>query len=325
MNIIDKNRFFEITQHFDYVPFTQSKGWWAFNSTKDENRFVFFVDNFDTPQIACMGRTMRKFGLKMLQIDGECFAENQNINDKKIRDFYKEITQTGFDMIEINSSLPYNALYEIGIRQAGYLKPAGLFSTPLTILIDLQRPVEYDKNWQKNLRRTEKYQLNFVPVISPTDKDIQNYMLIHSEMVDIKKINDGLSLDGLKKLLQNNNFSLFFVETAEKERIAGIVTYTKNQSAISIFSATSSKGRQMSASYFLDDKLYHFYKEQDYISFDCGRISPAAHKKNDVFLFKNGVKGDYLLYCGEFSWYKRKIYRPMMYFVKKYLFKRVEV
>ena len=324
MKIIDKNTFFDITQKFDYVPFTQSKGWWAMNSVKDENRFVFFVDSLENPTIACMGYTQKFAWLKMLQIEGECLADSQKLNDKKVRDFYKKIIQTGFDMVEVNSSLPYNALYEIGIRQAGFLKPAGLFSTPLTILLDLKQPVEYDKNWQKNLRRTEKYQLVFLPVKTPTDKDIEDYMLIHNEMINRKQFKDGLTRDGLKILL-SNKFSLFFAETVEKERIAGIITYTKNQSAISILSATSPKGRQMSASYFLDDKLYHYYQEQGYFSFDCGRISPAAHKKNDIFLFKNGVKGDYLLYCGEWSWYKKQIYRPLMYFVKKYLFKRVEV
>jgi lipid II:glycine glycyltransferase (peptidoglycan interpeptide bridge formation enzyme) len=227
-------------------------------------------------------------------------------------------------MIEVNSSLPYNALYEIGIRQAGYLKPAGLFSTPLTILIDLTKPVEYDKNWQKNLRRAEKYQLNFVPAITPTEKDIKDYMLIHSEMTGRKDFNDGLSFQKLKTLLRDSNFMLFFVE-AGSERIAGIITYTIKKTATSIFSAASPKARQMSAAYFRDNNLYEYYRRQGYLSFDRGRLSPAAHKKNDIFMFKNGVKGSYLLYCGEWSRYKRQIYRPLMYFVKKYLFKRVEV
>jgi len=325
MQQVDKNTFFEITENFDFVPYTQSKGWWALNSVKDENRFQFFVDSLEKPTLACMGYTMKRFGLKLLQIEGECLLDEKNINSKKIRNFYKEISQAGFDIVEVNSSLPYSALYEIGIRQAGFLKPVGLFSTSLTILLDLKQPIEYDKNWQKNLRRTEKYQLNFVPVISPVDKDIDDYILMHSEMTNRKGFKDGLSYEKLKVLLQDETFVLFFAETAEKERIAGIITCAKNQFAISIFSATSLKGRQMSSSYFLDDKLYHYYQKQDYFSFDCGRISPSAHKKNDIFLFKNGVKGNYVLCCGEWSWYKRQIYRPLMYFVKKYLFKRIEI
>jgi len=131
MKIIDKNTFFDITQSFDYVPFTQSKGWWAMNSLTDENRFAFFVDCIEKPAIACMGHIKKSLRLKMLQIEGECLLDEKDIESKQIREFYKEITQAGFDMVEVNSSLPYNALHEIGIRQAGYLRPVGMFSTPV--------------------------------------------------------------------------------------------------------------------------------------------------------------------------------------------------
>jgi hypothetical protein len=325
MKIIDKNTFFDITQTFNYVPFTQSEGWWKMNSIKEENRFLFFIDSQEKPTLACMAFTMKRFGLKLLVIDGECFADEKSIDSKKIRDFYKKITQAGFDMIEINSSLPYSALYEIGIRQAGFLKPVGLFSTPLSILIDLQKPIEYDKNWQKNLRQTEKHHLLFIPVINPTNKDVEDYILIHNEMKNKKGFYDRLSHKGLETLLQDNNFKLFFVKNELQKLIAGIIVFLRRDMAISIFSTTSEEGRQKSAAYFRDNEMYHFLQTKSFLHFDRGRISPAAHKKNNLFLFKNGVKGDYLLYCGEWSWYKKQIYRPLMYFVKKYLFKRVDV
>jgi len=325
MESVNKNIFFEITQNFDFVPFTQSEGWWTMNSIKDENRFVFFVDSLEKPAIACMGNTMKRFGLKLLIIESECLLDEKNIDSKKIRDFYKAIVQTNFDMIEINSSLPYNALYEIGIRQAGFLKPAGLFSTPLSILLDLQKQIEYDKNWQKNLRRTEKYNLDFREITNPTQQDLIDYLEIHSAMVERKKLGEKLSLEMLKKLLENENFQLFFVEDEAKKRIAGLIIYVRKDFAISIYSATSLEGREKSASYFLYDNTFRQLSKKSIVRYDCGRISPAAHTKNDIFLFKDGVKGSYLLYCGEWSWYKRQIYRPLMYFVKKYLFKRVEV
>jgi len=325
MKQIDKNTFFEITQNFDYVPFTQSKGWWTYHSMKDENRFAFFVDSLEKPTIACMGHIKKSWGLKMLQIEGECLLDEKSIDSKQIRDFYKEITQVGFDMVEVNSSLPYTALYEIGIRQAGYLRPAGMFSTSLSILIDLQKPIVYDKNWQKNLRRTERYVLNFIPVTNPSSKDIEDYMSIHNEMKGKKGFHDGLSYNGLKTLLQNNNFNLFFVKNEQQKLITGIIVFLRKNRATSIFSTSSVEGRQKSAAYFRDNEMYQLLRTKGFAYFDCGRISPATHKKNDVFLFKNGVKGDYLLYCGEWSWYKKRIYRPLMYFVKKYLFKRVEV
>lgn len=325
MQIVDKNIFFNIIQEFSYVPFNQSKGWWAYNTPNGQNRFVFYADSIEKPTIVCMGRTTKRFGLKMLQIEGECLRDKNDIDSKKIRDFYKEISKTNFDIIEINSSLPYSALYEIGIRQAGFLRPVGLFSTALTILLDLKKTINYDKNWQNNLRRAEKYNLVFLPVSFPEEKDFEDYFSIHNEMVNRKQFNDRTTASGLKRLFENDNFKLFFTENENNERIAGLIAYEQNHSAISIFSATSPEGRQKSASYYLRDKIYHFYQKQNYTSFDCGRISPAAHEKNKIFTFKDGVKGDYLLYCGEFSWYRKQFYRPLMYFVKKYLLKKIEL
>jgi hypothetical protein len=325
MHIVDKNTFFKIVEKFKLVPFTQTEGWWTMNSTENENRFAFFVDSIENPRMAAMGHIKKALGLTMLQIGGECFADENAINDKIIREFYREIAQCSYDIIEINSSLPYNALYEIGIRQAGYLRPVGLFSTALSILVDLKKTIEYDKNWQKNLRRANKYLLDFIPVNRSTEKDINDYVAMHSEMLTRKKIHDGVSHKGLQKLLQDKKFSIFFVETAEKKRIAGLILYANHDAAISVFSTTSLEGREKSAAYFLFDKTFAYVADSRILHYDCGRISPSAHSKNNIFLFKNGVKGNYVQYCGEFSYYKRRFYRPLMYFVKKYLFKRVEL
>jgi len=326
MDIIDKNTFFEITKDFDFVPFTQSEGHWAMNTmNKDDSHSAFFVDLLEKPTIACMGYIMKRFGLKLLAIEGECLLDGKNIDSKKIKDFYKEITQAGFNMIEINSSLPYSALYEIGIRQAGFLRPAGMFSPSLTILLDLQKPIEYDKNWQKNLRRTTKYTFNFIPVTNPSKKDIEDYLLIHNEMKERKGFYDRLSFQRLETLLQDNNFNLFFVRNEQQNLIAGMVVYLRKNIATSVFSSVSVEGRQKSAAYFRDNELYQFLQTKGVLFFNRGLITPSANKRNNIFLFKNGVKGDYVLYCGEWSWYKRQIYRPLMYFVKKYLMKRIEL
>ncbi|MDR2824635.1 MAG: peptidoglycan bridge formation glycyltransferase FemA/FemB family protein, partial [Prevotellaceae bacterium] len=183
----------------------------------------------------------------------------------------------------------------------------------------------YDKNWQKNLRRTEKYNLDFQQIIEPTEIDLKNYFEIHRQMSERKKFGDNLSLEMLQKLFCDPKFRLFFVENENKKRIAGLIIYERNGIATSLFSATSLEGREKSASYFLFDQTFKICAKNRILHYDCGRISPAAHKKNDVFLFKDGAKGEYVQYCGEFSFYKHQIYRELMYFVKKYFFKRVEV
>ncbi|MDR3705494.1 MAG: hypothetical protein P4L28_06275 [Paludibacteraceae bacterium] len=266
------------------------------------------------------------FNKKMLQIEGECLL-SKTIEEELIYNFYEEITKTGYDFIEINSSLQYNTNYEIGIRRAGYLRPVGLFSTTLSILVDLTKPIEYDKNWQKNSKKAENQNLSFRTITNPIKDDFQDYLLMEGELKHRKKFHNGLStVQQLEALFFKNEFFLFFVENEQKQRVAGMIIHTHNSRAISVYSVTTKEGRAVSASFFLRKKMFSYLAECKNIK-DCdmGRISPSSSQKNNLYLFKNGVKGEHIVYNGEWSWYKRRLYRPLMYFVKKYLFKRTEV
>ncbi|MCL2328486.1 MAG: hypothetical protein FWC39_08240 [Bacteroidetes bacterium] len=326
MKIIDKNTFFEITKSFDYVPFTQSDGWRAFHSIKDENRFVFFVDSTEKPTIACMGHVKKFAWLKMLQIEGECLLDEKNIASKKIREFYKAISQMGFDMVEVCSSLPYNALYEIGIREAGYLRPVGMFSSQLSNWINLQHDIRYNENWKRNLKKSEHVHLKLQVLENPTDEHISLYADFYNRFTKSKGFSHAISLVQLKKMLQTGNFSLALVSNENEQIVAGMVFYRHLQHAgLFIAARNADNTDDVGVTFFMYDRLFEYLKSNNYASFDMEKLGPSTHSKQSVFLFKNGVKGAKVLYCGEFSWYKRHIYRPLMYVVKKYLFKRVEV
>ena len=325
MRQIDKNTFFDTTQKFDFVPFTQSEGWWTYHSVKDENRFAFFVDSLEKPMIACMGHIKKSFGLKMLQIESECLFDKKNIDSKKIREFYKEITQTGFDIIEVNSSLPYNALYEIGIREAGYLRPVGMFSTSLSSWIYLQQEIHYNRNWERNIKKSEKYDLELEIITQANEKDCNDFCEIYNLMSNRKMINKLFSQQ-VSGLFIDKNFQLLFVK-GNNERIAAIIIYFNKKGAFAdgVFAGSTGKALTIHATFFMYNAMFQYLKGLNCEIYDMARLAPSTHSKQSVFLFKNGVKGDYLLYCGEWSWYRKRIYRPLMYFVKKYLFKRVEI
>jgi len=261
----------------------------------------------------------------MLQIEGECLLNENNIDCKEVREFYEEIAQSGFDMVEVNSSLPYDALYEIGIRQAGYLRPVGMFSTPLSSWIYLQQEIHYNRNWERNIKKSEKYDLELEIIEQPSEKDCNDFCEIYNLMSNRKMINKLFS-QKVSALLMDEKFQLLFVKE-NNERIATIIIYLNksNATANGIFAGSTGKALTTHATFFMYDSMFQYLKRMNYKIYDMARLSPSTHSKQSVFLFKNGVKGDYLLYCGEWSWYKKQIYRPLMYFVKKYLFKRVEV
>ncbi|MDR1585197.1 MAG: hypothetical protein LBS07_03345 [Prevotellaceae bacterium] len=325
MEIVDKNTFFHTTQDFAFVPFTQSEGWRAYSSN-DENRFMFFVDNAEKPSMACMGYIIRKFGLKMLQIEGECFFNEKEIDSKKIRDFYREISQTDFDIIEINSMLPYNALYEIGVREAGYLRPVGMFSSALSNWINLQNEIHYNENWRRNLKKAAKFSMKFEVIETPSEKEILFATDFYNKFTAQKGFAHRLNYAQTRGLLQSGNFSLALVKNESADVLAMLIFHKRRTHAGLLYAARNIDNRDDNGvTFFIYDNLFKHLKEKDFQTFDMEKLCPSTHSKQSVFLFKNGVRGEYVQYCGEFSFYKRHIYRLLMYFVKKYLFKRVEV
>jgi len=325
MRQIDKNTFFDITENFSYVPYTQSRGWWAFHSIKDENRFMFFVDSTEKPQIACMGHIKKFLSLKMLQIDGECFFDGKNIDSKKIREFYKEITQKGFDMIEIQSNTKWNFNYEIALRQAGFLHPIGQFSMPVTKIIDLTQEIIYDENWRRFIRKSLKNNLTMEVIDTITKKDCMDFIQLQNALNERKKLSINYSTVQIFALCSDRKYQLFFA-TYNGQRVAALIVH-KNEKTKHVHLnnvASNDIARQTSASYFIYFTMLQYLQKNGYLSFDLEKLIPAVDGVNNVFKFKNGIVGEYQRLNGEFSWYKRSYYRHLMYFVKKYLMKKRE-
>ncbi len=326
MHNIDKHTFFEITRNFSYVPFTQSEGFLAMYAVNHKLDFAFFVDSLEEPSLACMGFVMKRFGFQLLVIDGECLLDCNNIDPKKIREFYRGIAQCGsFDMVEVNSSLPYSALYEIGIREAGYLRPVGLFSSALSNWIDLQQEIRYNENWKRNLKKAEKSNLRFRVLEKPSNQTA-SFTDFYSRFTAGKGFAHYIAPGQMKALLQSKNFSLALVTDETETVLAGIVFYHRGQHAGLFIAARNLDDKEeRGVTFFMYDRLFKYLKSENYATFDMEKLCPSTHSKQSVFLFKNGIKGRKMLYCGEFSYYKRAIYRPLMYVVKRYLLKKVEV
>ncbi len=326
MKQIDKNTFFSITRFFDYVPFSQSEGWWMMNSSEDENRFLFFVDDAKNPRIACMGRIMKYAWLKMLQIEGECLAQKKLTDSKTIRDFYTEIAKNDFDIIEVNSSMPYTPLYEIGIREAGFLRPVGQFSSQLSNWIDLQNEIHYNENWKRNLKKASKFSLKFEVIERPSEEQIIFVADFYNKFSTQKGFEHNITYEQTKALLQSDNFSLALVKNEKLEILAIMIFHHRNLHAGLLYAARDIDNTEDNGiTFFIYDCLFKYLKHKEFQTFDMEKLCPSTHSKQSVFLFKNGVKGEKILYCGEWSIYKKQIYRYLMCFVKKYLFKKVEV
>lgn len=125
--------FFALKEKFTFIPYSQSRNWHDYLIAKGES-VIFYVDNLLTPEIAIMGKVKRIPIIgKVLFIEGELISDE--ISDKMITTFYRDITNLQYSGFEINSPHKYTIEYEIGIRRAGFVRPISLTSCPLSIII----------------------------------------------------------------------------------------------------------------------------------------------------------------------------------------------
>ncbi|MCD7971738.1 MAG: hypothetical protein LUG18_03595 [Candidatus Azobacteroides sp.] len=329
VTVSDKNQYFQIIKNFEYIPYSQTEGWYCYiNNGKNEKeeKFIFILDDQQNPEIACFGYIMKFFGLKLLMITGECIKKLP-VNRKTVYSFYEKITSSGYDFIEVNSPLLYSAEYEIGIRKAGYLRPVGFFSMPVSKLIFLQaESIEFSKNWRKNLKKAEKNDFHFEVKEKPDKEDIFSFFNLYKILLKEKNFYHHISKNEFEYILSSPDFGLAMLkENTSDELIAGFIFFKRNQFAQSVFRAKSVLARNTGATFYIYIKLLEYLKDKNYLYFDMGRLVPSIIPSLDgVFDFKDGLKGEYILYNGEWAWYKKKFYRPLMYFVKKILMKKRE-
>lgn len=239
MEKIDRDTFFEITSTFDIVPYTQTRGMYDFHALSGVERIVFFVNSIDNPQIACFGHEKRMFTKKMILIESECYISELGCTVENVRRFYVELSKLNYDCIEVCSNSKYSFDYEVCLRQAGYLRPVGLFSMPVTKVIDLTKEIEYGRNWKRKLKKVENNNLILDSVENISMSDCIDFVRMYDEMLDRKSLKGHLTAEQIMSLCLSGTFALFFVKK-EDRRIAAIVIH-KNQTHAGLLYAATGK------------------------------------------------------------------------------------
>ena len=322
----NKNSFFEIIKDFEYIPYPQTEGWYNYLACTQPNpseKFIFLVDNLENPTIACFGFIMKFAWLKMLIIEGECI-KTLPINRKIIQPFYEKITTLNFDFVEINSHAHYTPEFEIGIRKSGYLRPVGLFSNHLSKIINVQEEIQISRNWKRNLKKAEICNLIFNVTSVISQNDVIIFKQLYDDLSVDKKFHSQIKVEQLENLFQFEEFQLANVMSNDKIDVSFI--YRINKDIVEpLFIAKSMDAKNKGATFFMYIKLLEYLKNKKVLYFDIGRLAPSTISSlQGVFNFKDSIEGKYVIYNGEWSWHKKKYYRPLIYFVKKYLLRKRE-
>ncbi len=323
MQLISKADFFKATKTFEYIPFTQTEGWVGFCYPYKEESTIYLVDNLSNPQIACLGHIKKMFGLSMLLIEGECIKD-LTINKQKFCIFYSQLSTLGYDMIELNSSLIYSADYEICLRRSGFKKPVGLFSIPLSILVKTKEKLQYNRNWVRNIKKAKEENLYFEKIVNITSEITSQIEAAYKELTSLKNFSQTATSKQLNLMLSDENMHLFCVKNKDGKALCFRIIHINKDIATDVWAANIAESRSNNSTYFFIESILKYLAKKNVQYFDFGRILPGGNA-DSVYLFKQGIKGETIQYNGEWSWYKSPIYRPLMYFVKKYLMRKPEM
>ena len=277
----------------------------------------YFLDD----HIGCAVHVKRCVGRTLFMVDSECL-EHRQTKAATIARFY-EALHSYADIIEVNCRRPYQAEYETGMRQAGYLRPVGSFSYELTNMIDLTQPLSFNENWKRNLKQSDEYGLELVLIEQPGPQDIADFMQLYREMCAHKDLAVPFTEDMLRILLNDPHFHLGFICRGE-ERLSGIIYHHVRSHAGLFYAANGNEANRVHAGFQLYKQLLTRLASEGVQTFDMEKMAPSNHMVNAVFLFKQGIRGELKPLCGEWSRYKRPWYGLGMYFVKKYLWKKVQ-
>ena len=317
MNEISPSLFFSLQSEFKHKTYTTSEKWHEYLNKKGD-KCLFLINNIDSPTVGIIGR-VKKIPLlgSLLTINGELISDNASNQD--ITAFYKDVIKLPYFGFEINSSHRYSVDYEIGIRRAGFLRSLCNVSCPLSKLIDLTSPIEYDRNWKKNYKKAIKNNLKFDEISKPDNKDIEMFLDMFSDLSNRKNLKFKLSQDGLKALIDGKNMRLFVVKSKDNEILSSRIIYVNEKFSSAIYTANSIKGNKAGAPRFILQSILEKLSSEGIELFDVGRIPPSTTKTDGIYVFKNAVGGKLIQYNGEWVYYKSRVKEYLMLFLRRFI------
>lgn len=310
-----KSSYFEIIQKFDLIPFVQSEAWYNFLKSRNEN-IVFYVDSERDTKIAFFGREKKIpfTSLKILIIDTPLIIKG--FNEKAIRNSFLTLIEEKYIGIELDSMGIYDMEFELGLRRAGFVRPLGFTKCPLTIILNLYEPFNYEKTWKRNVRRSIEAGIITKEVSTPKIEDAQLICDLFNEMKEFKNLKYSLTPQSIYSLLESPNVRLFYAFENDQV-ISAQIEYVYKGNCDGIFRVNSIKSRENNASYLLCNQIFEKFASEGQFHYDFGRIPPSNHSTDSVYVFKNASGGRKVQYNGEWVYYKKSYFEDLIYLYKR--------
>lgn len=317
IRLFDTELYFKKIQEFDHIPYVQSRAWHNYLIRRGE-KLAYFIDNSNDTLIAFFGREKHipYTKCKLLLIDTPLIKSG--LSEKTIRSRFLPILQEEYLGMEIDSISEYSIDYEIGLRRAGFVRPLKLSKCPMTILVQLDRPFNFDTKWKHNVKSALECGISVKEVINPTIEDAENFSVLFKETRENKGLKYDLSSEAILTLLNGPDVRLFFA-LENNNVVSAQIIYVNNGYCYSIFRANSMRSRDNNSSYLIYNTVLETLAKEQNIYIDLGRIPPSNNETDKVYHFKNHTRGVKIQYNGEWVFYKNKRIEDLMFFYKHYV------
>ncbi len=310
METTDRQHFFDIQRTMEFVPHTQHEGWLDYIAAKRQKEIVYFIDNTENPSICCWGEiyVIPLVG-RILRIEGESIKNE--ISVKLIKEFYEGIVlyvkKHNFAFARISSNTFYDTTYEIGIRQAGFIRPLVLTLCPLTVVLKSSQSRKPKKSWHYQYAQAKRANLRFEPIEVPTSDHIRQFVRMYKEMATTKGLHYVPDEDSLSKLLQHKEYKLFFVYSPDNIPLAVHLDYIYHHQSFHIMAANTNEARNhKGVTHYLIENVFEWMQGHGVECYDLGRIGPSTHSSNSVCEFKRYSGGEEQVYNGEWMFANKK-------------------
>ena len=165
-----------------------------------------------------------------------------------------------------------------------------------TVLVDLSPAPEIirkqlNQKWRNQLNRSEKNGLELE--VSETSASYEEFLGLYEEMWGRKQFETSVDVNEFGKIQEHlSSRQKMHVLLARKdgETVAALVESHMGNTAIYLLGATSPRGRELKAAYFLQWQAMLFYQHRGAIHYDLGGIDPD--KNPGGYHFKSGLGGE---------------------------------
>lgn len=111
----------------------------------------------------------------------------------------------------------------------GFCETVGNRVCPLTQLIGLQEPRNFDSDWRRNLKKAEKNALTFDVVENPSEKDAVCFVCLFDELRQRKQLGFSLDKNKVTSLLLQPGFKICYARLGEQVLCARIIYICKSK------------------------------------------------------------------------------------------------